>query len=180
MKATQVLKMQAEIIGRQLAEMVDGLSHEQIFLMPERPQNSLGFLAWHFLRVWDQFDSLILEQEDLYISGGWREKFGFDVNGLGIDGSGVGTGFTREEVALVRPQAETLLAYYAAVAERAFNYLENAADAELVREMVVPWWPNPAPVVQVLVHNIEHCLIHIGEAWAARELALQKLTIKGR
>jgi uncharacterized damage-inducible protein DinB len=174
MDANQVLKTEFEMIGRQLREVLKDLSPEQILHMPGGNNNSIGFLAWHILLAWDEYDTLIQKQDDLYRKDGWPEKFGFDVSGRGIEGSGMGTGFTPEDVALVRPQVETLLAYHAAVSRRTLDYIKNASQDELATQMVIPWWPNPVPVARVLIHIIGHSLIHIGEAWATKDLALQE------
>ncbi|MBE0410563.1 MAG: DinB family protein [Anaerolineales bacterium] len=175
MNANQVLRVEFEIIGRQLAEVLKGLSWEQITYMPNGKANSVGFLAWHTLLTWDGYDSLVQDQEEIYQAGGWQEKFGFDVSGRGVEGSGMGTGFSAEDVALVRPRAKTLRDYHDAVAQRTLSYLENASAAELAREMVVPWWPNAVPTARVLIHIIGHSFIHIGEAWATRDLVKEQV-----
>jgi uncharacterized damage-inducible protein DinB len=173
MDAKQVLKVEFEIVGRQLKEVIKDLSQEQIAYMPEGKANSIGFLAWHTLLTWDGYDSLIQEQEEIYQSGGWQEKFGFDVSGRGVEGSGMGTGFTFEDVAQVRPRTETLLEYHKVVSKRTLDYLKKATEEHLGREVTIPWWPKPVPAARVLIHIIGHSLIHIGEAWATRDLVVK-------
>jgi hypothetical protein len=177
MNANQVLKVEFEIIGRQLTEVLKGLSWEQITYMPNGKANSVGFLAWHTLLTWDGYDSVIQDQEEIYQSGGWQEKFGFDVSGRGVEGSGMGTGFTPEDVALVRPRIETLLEYHKVVSKRTLDYLKKATEKDLGREVTIPWWPNPVPAARVLIHVIGHSFIHIGEAWATRDLVKERVKV---
>jgi hypothetical protein len=168
MTANQILKTQFEIIGRLISQTLDELSQEILFRQLEGQANSIGFSIWHLLRTWDDYEALIHSRTPIYERDGWTGEFGFDVSGRGIEGSGMGTGFTPADVALVRPEASTLLDYHRALSEFTHDYLEGVSETDLAREVLVPWWNFKPTVARVYIHVIGHSFLHLGEAQFVR------------
>ncbi|MBI1802399.1 MAG: DinB family protein [Chloroflexi bacterium] len=161
----QMGRMRSEV-----ARALNGLSAEQLRWRPHAGANSIAFLVWHALRAWDEYHFYMGAGEQLYEPQGWPQRLGFDVGGRGTDGSGMGTGFTAEDVALVQPQAGALEEYLDALWGRAQEHLSTASDETLTREVRIPWWSSPTTQAGVLTHVMFHTLKHLGEAQYAREL----------
>ena len=175
MNSAALLKIQFERIEREFKLVLKYLSLEQIHWQPAPEANSLGFLLWHLLYTWDEYAALIENREELYEKEGWPQRFGYETKGRGVEGSGMGTGFSPEDVAIVRPQPEPLLDYLQALSRGTKAYLKTATDESLSVEVIVPWWPQPATAGRVLAHIIAHSYLHLGEAQYVRGLALGSL-----
>jgi uncharacterized damage-inducible protein DinB len=131
---------------------------------PVKNANSVGFLLWHILRTWDAYLQFVDGSEELYDKNKLSLKFGFESAGKGVGGRGVGTGFTPEEAADVIPQPAALNEYLVALSERTTQYLKQASEKDLGKEIKVPWWPAPSSVAGVLIHILAHSFMHLGEA----------------
>lgn len=174
MNSSALLNTEFEIIERQFKGVLKGLSLDQICWQPEPEANSVGFLLWHLLYTWDDYEGLIENRESLYEKEGWAGRFGFETKGRGVEGSGMGTGFKPEDVAIVRPQLEPLIGYLKSLLMVTKTYLKTATDDSLDGEVIVPWWPKPATAGRVLIHIVAHSNFHLGEAQYVRGLALQR------
>jgi uncharacterized damage-inducible protein DinB len=170
MNTASLLTTQYGILQRQFTGTLKDLTLEQLQWQPVPEANSIGFLLWHILRTWDSYASLINNQDELYESDGWRERFGLDTRGRGVEGSDTGTEFAPEDVRIVKPQPETLLDYLRALSEQAERSLADANDENLSQEMIVPWWPEPPTIARVHTHILAHSYIHLGEAQYLRGL----------
>jgi uncharacterized damage-inducible protein DinB len=173
MNSAALLKTQFETIERQFKLVLKDLSLEQLHWQPIPAANSIAFLLWHLLYTWDEYMSLIENREVLYEKEGWPQRFGFETKGLGVAGSGMGTGFTPEDVAIVRPRPEPLLDYLQVLTKEIKSYLKKATDESLSREATVPWWrPKTTTAGRVLAHIIAHSNFHLGETQYVRGLAI--------
>jgi uncharacterized damage-inducible protein DinB len=172
MNGSDLLITEFEIIQRQLPATLEGLSSDQLHWRPARGANSIGFLLWHVLRTWDGYLAIIRNTEEIYARDAWAEKFGFDTSGRGIEGSGMGTGFTPDDVDFVLAQTEPLLGYLQSLLEETLDDLRSATADDLSREVLIPWWPSPAAAARVYVHIIAHSYFHLGEAQYIRGMQL--------
>ncbi len=163
MNAAEVLQLQYQMVNQQFVLALQELSAGQLAWRPDPNTNSIGFSLWHVLRTWDAYFATMNGRADMYDEQ-WVKRFGFDVRGRGIGGSGMGTGFTPDDVALVRPQPEALSAYLDALSAQMQAFLQAANDEALGRAVTIPWWPQPVSVARVCAHVIMHSLLHTGEA----------------
>jgi hypothetical protein len=170
MNTSQLLQSQFETIKRQLPAVMEDLTREQLCWRPSPQVNSIGFLVWHILRTWDGYNALLYNQEEIYEEEGWAQRFGFDTTGRGVEGSGMGTGFTPDDVAIIDPKPELLLEYMDVLFKQTRTYLSGASEESLAEPFRVPWWPNEVPVARVNSHIIGHSYFHLGEAQYARGL----------
>jgi uncharacterized damage-inducible protein DinB len=180
MNASELLLAQFQTLHDRFASTANGLSDDLISWRPTTDANSIGFLLWHVLRTWDVYLCFVDGAEELYEQENWPQRFGFDARGRGIAGGGMGTGFTADDVALVKAQPAPLIDYLEALLTRTTRPLRTASDESLAHHVEIPWWPQgPATIADVLSHIITHSYIHLGEVYYARGLASGKPDLGG-
>jgi uncharacterized damage-inducible protein DinB len=59
--------------------------------------------------------------------------------------------------------ASEMLAHYGRIIDLVREYVQTLTDADAVREVRVPWWPQPATVRYVLWHMAGHSMFHQGQ-----------------
>jgi uncharacterized damage-inducible protein DinB len=160
----ELLLTQFGTIERQLPNMMENLTAAQLTWRPVPEANSIGFLLWHTLRTWDSYRAVIHKENEMYQRDGWPDRFGFDTTGRGFEGVEIGTGFTPEDVSIVKAQPQTLLDYLQALSELTRRDLSLETDESLSREVIVNWWPDPSSAARVYLHIIAHSFFHLGEA----------------
>ena len=145
------------------ADAVDGLSAEQLCHPPAPGANTIGWLVWHLARVQDHHVSELLGTEQIWVGGGWPQRFG-----LTPDPSNTGYGHTEAEVRTVRPDGPAaLLEYLGEVDARTRALLEGLVPDDLDR-VVDRRWDPPVTLGVRLVSVADDCLQHVGQAAYAR------------
>jgi hypothetical protein len=173
MNTAEVLRVQFQALHTQFARTVREVSVEDLDWRPRLGVNSIGFLLWHALRTWDAYLCFVDGAEELYAAGNWPERFGFDATGRGI--ADVGTGFTADDVAVVKARPGPLADYLESLQQRTIDSLARATDDDLSRAVQISWWPQgPSTAAAVLAHIQAHTYIHLGEAYCVRGLASDK------
>ena len=153
-------------INRILHRAMEGVPAEVLCKQPTSDANTMVWLAWHLTRVQDHHISDLMEQPQLWVSGGWHEKFG-----MAKDEKETGTGHTLDQVrALKVDSAELPLAYADAVYERAKQYLATVTPSDLDATIDEPQF-DPLPTVGVrLVSIIADNTQHAGQVMYVRGL----------
>ncbi len=164
MNTSELLQVQYQTLHRHFTFTLKDMHLDQLTWRPNQDANSIGFLLWHVLRAWDSYFAMLFNRQELYVAGGWPQRFGFDVSDKGFDGISIGTEFSSEDVALVKAEPGVLVAYLEALFDQVQHFLHSATDEELGQPFVVPWWPNPTAVAGVLSHILTHGMEHIGQA----------------
>jgi Protein of unknown function (DUF664) len=146
---------------------VDGLTEDQLVQRLDPEANTIAWLVWHLLRVQDDHVSEVADREQVWITGGWADRFGlpFDV---GVTGYGQGPG----EVAQVRAPAELLTGYADAVTEQTLDYVSKIEPDDLDR-VVDERWDPPVTLGVRLVSVIGDDLEHAGQAAFVRGVLLR-------
>lgn len=148
----------ADALGRGrgvLHRALDGMSDEALAYRPADHMNPIGWLAWHIARVEDMHIADLLEQGQLWTDGGWHERFH-----MPSDARDFGTRQTLDQVNAVNaPNAELLLGYYDAVADRTDAYLEELTSEALDRVLDEPQF-QPLPTVGVRLNSLVHHAAH--------------------
>ena len=148
-----------------LRQHLEGLTVEQLLFRPSDRANSIGWIAWHLTRVQDHHLSELAQQPQAWIADGWHTKFGRPA-----DANDTGYGHSAAQVAAFRaPDAETLLAYYAAVHQRSVAYLQSVSCSDLDRVIDRRWDP-PVTLGVRLVSVVDDCAQHIGQIGYVRGL----------
>lgn len=160
---------QIEAMSDFVEKQVSELSEEQFKQRPGPSLNPVAFSYFHLLRVWDLDLNWIIKGQgahgDAWHRGGFSEKAGYDPDGKGTRGMGIGTGFTDVDVDAMRISRDVLRAYQQQLMAETQEYLNAADNAELSRE-VAPLSSAPdrkATCAQRLQHTISHSWSHIGE-----------------
>ena len=158
----------AELFGRipdEIRLAVDGLSADDLAWVPADGTNSIGWLVWHLTRVQDDHVADLMDDEQLWKTGPWAERFG-----LVADSHETGYGHRPADVARVRPDnAAVLLEYYDAVAARTDEFLSTLSEAELDRVVDTRWDP-PVTLGVRLVSIADDDIQHAGQACYVRGL----------
>ncbi len=113
------MELLAELIGdivRDLRPEIQPLTVEELSWEPGPQANSIGVTLWHIARGLDLLATRVFQGkpagEELWHTGGWRDRTGYDPRGVGYGGWGVVTGYTWEEVqAIPRLTAADILQY---------------------------------------------------------------------
>lgn len=146
-------------VSGHVEEIVAGLDAEALLATPKPDANPVGWLVWHLTRVEDAHVSEILGREQVWVEGGWAERFGLDP-----DPGNTGYGHGPAEVARVRPAGpQVLLDHYAAVASRTAGLLATVTPAELDR-VVDRRWDPPVTLGVRLVSIVDDEIQHAGQA----------------
>jgi hypothetical protein len=148
---------------------VEGLSPDELSFRPDDGSNSVAWLAWHLTRVQDDHVAGVADVEQVYLTGGWVERFGFP-----FDPGAFGYGHTPDEVAAVRVESGNLLCdYQNAVYEQTVEVVRGVSDADLER-IVDRRWDPPVTLGVRLVSVISDGLEHAGQAAYLRGLLLRR------
>ncbi|TFD02104.1 DUF664 domain-containing protein [Cryobacterium sinapicolor] len=138
---------------------------ELLTYRPSPEANSIAWLIWHLTRVQDDHLSEIMHEEQLWVSGGWADRFA-----LPFDRAATGYGQTTEDVGQVRADASVLVGYFDAVHARTIAWLPTLAEADYSRIVDTGWTP-PVTLAVRLVSVLSDDLQHAGQAAYVRGLA---------
>jgi uncharacterized damage-inducible protein DinB len=167
MKWQQLMIESYQRISKDLFEVLDGLSIEELHKRPSMSANPVGWLAWHVTRSCDRLVGDVILGEQLWIKNSWHRKFRRppDLNDTGV-------GHTNTQVdSLFIPDINTLEDYHKAVMEQIIKYLENLTEKELDREAPNSQHPGTTtPVYQKITGGLVHNLQHVGQAAYVRGL----------
>lgn len=151
----------ADAFGRirdDVHRVLDGLSPDQLAARLDNDANSIGWLIWHLTRIQDDHIAGVAGTEQVWISGGWVERFG-----LPLEPADHGYGHTSDQVASVIVEAQPLREYYDAVHAVTLGYVAGLTDADLDR-VVDDRWDPPVTLGVRLVSIIHDDVTHTGQA----------------
>jgi uncharacterized damage-inducible protein DinB len=143
---------------------VDGLSEEYLAFRPGADANSIVWLVWHLTRVQDGHLAELEGNEQVWVSGGWQEKFA-----LPLDEMDTGYGHSSEQVAQVRASAKLLAGYHEAVCGQTVAYLKTLSPEDY-DEVIDENWTPPVTRGVRLVSVTSDNLQHAGQAAYVRGL----------
>ena len=145
-------------------QAVVGLHEDQLAYRPVADANSIAWLTWHLTRVQDDHVADVAGAQQLWVVGGWVERFG-----LPFDVGAIGFGQTSEEVGRVRATAEMLTAYQDAVHRSTVDYLATLRDEDFDR-VVDERWDPPVTLAVRLLSVLDDTMQHAGQASYVRGL----------
>lgn len=166
MNAIAYLTIQAQALPAAVRRRVDDLTDEQLTWRPTPRANHVGFITWHCLRACDmQLGRArgVGTDGEVWQTGGFTTRTGYDPRGLGARGIGIGTGYSLAMVDAV-PVTKAILTEYAdAVADAYFAHFATMSDADLDAPAVVPDGAAPTLVVNSLEVALRQFYQHMGE-----------------
>ncbi|WP_232664381.1 mycothiol transferase [Pseudonocardia sp. TRM90224] len=149
-------------------DAVDGLSTAELAERLDPEANSIAWLVWHLTRVQDDHIAEVAEQEQVWTSQGWAERFK-----LPFRPSATGYGQSSADVGQVQSSAELLLGYHDAVHAQSVAYLETIREDDLER-IVDERWDPPVSLGVRLVSVVDDCAQHAGQAVFVRGVLLRR------
>ncbi|WP_277870410.1 MULTISPECIES: DinB family protein [Cryobacterium] len=132
---------------------------------PDPETNSIAWLIWHLTGVQDDHLFEIENEDQLWRSAGWADRFA-----LPFDRAATGYGQTAEGVGQVCADASVLAGYYDAVHSRTIAWLPTLTTADFSRVVDTRWTP-PVTLAVRLVSVLTDDLQHAGQAGYVRGLA---------
>ncbi len=145
-------------IRDEVHHVLDGVDAEALTFRADSEANSIAWLVWHLTRVQDDHVSGVAGTEQVWVAGGWADRFD-----LKLDVLDIGYGHSAEQVALVKAGAELLAGYHDAVFEKTARYVAGLSDAEL-DEVVDRRFDPPVTLGVRLVSVVSDDLQHVGQA----------------
>ena len=162
--ANDVLTDGFDRVRQIVAAAVDGLDEEALAFRTDADANSIGWLVLHLTRVQDDHVADVAGGEQLWVAGGWVERFR-----LPFDVGAIGYGQSSDEVGQVRATAELLAGYQDAVHRATVDYLATLAPEDYER-VVDERWDPPVTLLVRLVSVLSDTLQHAGQASYVRGL----------
>ncbi|MFI9363002.1 DUF664 domain-containing protein [Kitasatospora sp. NPDC053057] len=155
-------------IRETVADVVDGLTPEQLAFRVQDSANSIAWLVWHLTRVQDDHLADAAGREQVWTADGWVGRFA-----LPFAASATGYGHRPAQVAKVTATADLLVGYHEAVHARTVDYvrgLDNRSLAKIVDES----WQPPVTLGVRLISVISDDLEHVGQAAYVRGLLARR------
>ena len=171
MNAIGYLTLQAEALPAGVRRRLDDLTEEQFLHRPGDLSNHVAFISWHCLRACDMQLARVRgvgPDGEVWQTGGFTERTGYDPRGLGARGMGIGTGFTRAMVDAVPYSKDLVTSYADAIAAAYTTHLATMTDADLDTPALVPEGSPPVRNVDALEVALRQFYQHMGECDFAR------------
>lgn len=165
MSAAAIYLQQIESMSDFLDKLLADVDDEQFSHRPGPERNPIGFFYFHLLRVWDLDLNILCRGQaphaDAWHRGGYSEALGYVPDGKGGSGSGLGFGYTDQEVDEVPYRKDVLQRYHQQLVEETRAWLSSATDADLERPITLR--DQPTTPGARLQHTAAHSWNHIGE-----------------
>jgi len=135
---------------------VEGLTPDELTYTPGPECNSIVFTFWHVIRAEDMWiNRIFLEANEIYESGGWREK-------LGTPPEDSGYNYTIEQLRdWSVPDLDILNGYADAVRKKTLDFVQSLTPEKLDEEM--DFTGRPFPVGVYLAHVITEIAMNVGQ-----------------
>jgi len=152
-----------ERMSQIMEKSLQRLTLDDVNQQPSRDTNSMGWLAWHLTRCYDEAMANLLGEEQLWIKGKWHAKFNRPA-----DPQDLGFGHSPEDLSAFKsPEVQILLGYYRAVLELMRHYITNLSESDLDQKLDHPRFPT---VAARLVGVVNDSYQHIGQIAYVRGL----------
>jgi hypothetical protein len=162
-------------IRESVAEVVAGLSDQQLQARLDPAANPICWLVWHLTRVQDDHVATAFGAQQVWSADGWAKKFG-----LPAETMEVGYGHSGKQVAEVSAAicgasspGSLLTEYQEAVHAQSISLVSAITDADLERVVDRNWDP-PVTLGVRLVSVIDDAARHVGQAEFVRGILLRR------
>lgn len=168
MDQKETLRLLIREATQDLRATIEPVPQELFDRRPAQHANPIGFIYFHVLRCWDQDVNILCRgqdpAEDAWHRLGLSEKMGYEPLGCGVNGEGIGFGYTDAEVDAVPKRREALMRYHQTLEDETYAYLDEATSDDLNAERQSEHSrENPYRPERWLRHLISHTNMHIGD-----------------
>ncbi len=140
--------------SRWIKTATDGLTDAQLHYRPTDDTNSISWLIWHLSRWRDRISSRIVSEDEIWVSGGWAERYGLEADRTGL-------GDTPEQVGAFQPARDLLLGYADAVHHTLVKRVFGLTQDQF--EHPVGYISDERPAWNALVSVLSDSGQHIGQ-----------------
>ena len=158
-------------VRENVADVLDGLTPEQLAYRLDAEANSVSWLIWHLTRVQDDHVADAFGVTQVWSADGWARRFGLP-SGTMATGYGQGPGQVAE-FAAATASAELLGEYYEAVHAQTVKLVSAVSDDDLDRIVDTRWTP-PVTLGVRLVSVMDDDMQHAGQAAFVRGILLRR------
>ena len=158
-------------IRESVADVLDGLTAEQLTYRVDADANPVSWLVWHLTRIQDDHVAAAFGLPQVWSSEGWARRLGLSAQMMDH-----GYGHTSGQVASVATAtaASGLLGeYHEATYAQTVKLVSAIRDADLDRVVDRRWTP-PVTLGVRLVSVLDDDMQHVGQAAYVRGIVLRK------
>lgn len=175
MDETKAYMQQIDTMCNEIEAAVNEVPEADFYLRPGPHQNPVGWSYWHLLRIWDYDMNWLARgqspENDAWHRGGFSEKSGYNPDGTGAGGFGIGMGHSDAEVDAVDVPLAILHEYRDQLKQESQEYLSSVTEAELDQRVKWPNQPDRVATARERVQNaIRNGWLHYGEIRYAKGL----------
>lgn len=154
--------------------LCDGLTEEQLHWQPESNPNHIAFAVWHAYRAEDDIiHGLLMRRPSVFVTDGWAKRLPVAEPG----NPPFGTGLSRQQIAAVHLEFDTLLSYVDAVGEAISAYAESLTEEQANETILLPFFEPIYPMLDSMTRlevltffSIGHVAEHLGEVQYIKKL----------
>ncbi len=170
---------QLETFSESIDAELSSLPERILYARPGPSFNSIGWNYWHLLRIWDYDLNWAIRGrdplDDLWHRQGFTARSGYNPDGKGTDGNGLGSRYRDYEVDELDIALSFLREYHRALLAETTQYLQTANEDDLRRSVVPPSDPNnPQAAANRIRHTIGQAWMHLGELRYARGILARR------
>jgi hypothetical protein len=166
-RVASVYLEQITALAGTLEEVFEEVPPDMFNKRPGPHLNPIGWNCFHLLRVWDRYLNWECRgqspREDAWHRGGFTEKSGYNPDGKGYGGFGIGFTYTDREVDEIQIRQSVLAEYLQMLMAETEAFLHDADEDELQRSVISPLYPDrPSRVGLRMQHIVSHSFEHVG------------------
>ncbi len=158
-------------IRENVADVLDGLTPEQLAYRIDADANPVSWLVWHLTRVQDDHIAAAFGVTQVWSSGNWAARFGLPATMMDH-----GYGHTSEQVvsvAAATASADLLAEYHEQTYAQTVKLVSEVSDSDLDRVVDKRWRPSVTLGVR-LVSVLDDDMQHVGQAAYVRGIVLRR------
>ncbi|HEY6493475.1 MAG TPA: DinB family protein [Trebonia sp.] len=158
-------------IRESVADVLDGLTPEQLAYRVDDDANPVSWLVWHLTRIQDDHLAAAFGLPQVWSSDGWAERLGLPAGMMDH-----GYGHNRQQVASVAAATAVsglLGEYHEATYAQTIKLVSEIRDADLDRVVDTRWTPAVTLGVR-LISVLDDDMQHVGQAAFVRGVVLRR------
>jgi hypothetical protein len=157
-------------IRENVADVLDGLTPEQLAYRVDPDANPVSWLVWHLTRVQDDHVAAAFGVPQVWSAAGWAARFGLPAtmdHGFGQSSAQVAA------VAAATASASLLTEYHEETFAQTVKLVSEVSDDDLDRVVDTRWTPHVTLAVR-LVSVLDDDMQHVGQAAYVRGILLRR------